>query len=351
MNRQERLRRCYLREHSELKTNWPAIPTQLTPWIYRFSSPVGFAGEGAASVYDLEFETERYSDSFERQISILHTPGGDLQFSNLASLDGKPGIEETFLLKTREDAETYLSLPLPDLDPDLSGFHDAVREMGDRGIVQVDLGVNPGGFAARLFGSEAFALASVTDRDILHALCERQMNTMLQRMKFLLAQGLGPYFCMEGEEFVTPPLHGPADFDDFNLRYDKPIIDLIHDAGGRVHVHCHGSIRRVFSGILHAGIDVLHPFEAPPLGDILPEEAKSYARDRVCLEGNIQVHRMYEATPAEIAEETEQLIRVAFDDHKGLIVCPSASPYFRGEGESCFPQYKSMIDTVTSWKQ
>lgn len=188
MNRQERLRRCYfheeldrpgvfscagfpegdrsydrlkayLREHSELKTNWPAIPTQLTQWIYRFSSPVGFAGEGAASVYDMEFEAERYSDSFERQISILHTPGGDLQFSNLTSLDGKPGIEETFLLKTREHAETYLSLPLPGLDPDLSGFHGAVREMGDRGIVQVDLGVNPGGFTARLFGSEAFALA------------------------------------------------------------------------------------------------------------------------------------------------------------------------------------------------
>lgn len=156
---------------------------------------------------------------------------------------------------------------------------------------------------------------------------------------------------MEGEEFITPPLHGPADFDDFNVRYDKPIVDLIHDAGGRMHVHCHGSIRRVFTGILHIGIDVLHPFEAPPLGDLPPEEAKNYARDRVCLEGNIQVHRMYEATPAEIAGETAQLIRVAFDDHKSLIVCPSASPYFRGEGESCFPQYKSMIDTVTSWKQ
>ena len=84
--------KAYLGEHSELKTNWSAIPMQLTPWIYRFSSPVGFAGEGAAAVYDMEFKTEPYSDAFERQVEILHTPRGDLQFTNLASLDGKPGI-------------------------------------------------------------------------------------------------------------------------------------------------------------------------------------------------------------------------------------------------------------------
>ena len=55
---------------------------------------------------------------------------------------------------------------------------------------------------------------------------------------------------------------------------------------------------------------------------------------------------MYEATPDEIREEIEALISDAFDDGRGLIVCPTASPYIRGEGERCFPQYKAMVETV-----
>ena len=375
MTRQERLRRCYfneeldrpavytrtgfpandptydrlkayLLEHSDLKESWTAISLDATPWIYRFLSPPGFKGEGIETAYPTEFRTESYSEYFERQIVILHTPRGDLACSSLANLQGMPGIEETFLLKNREDAETYLSLPPPVYERDTSGFFAMKDEIGEKGIVHVNLGVNPGGIVARLFGTEAFALASVNDRDILHALCERQMNIIIDRLKYLLGRGVGPFFCIEGQEFITPPLHGPVDFYDFNVKYDSPIFDQIHDAGGRIHVHCHGSIKQVFQGLLDAGVDVLHPFEAPPMGDITAAEAKTRARDRLCLEGNIQVHRMYEASPEEMRQETEELIRVAFDDHKGLIVCPSASPYIYGEGEVCFPVFKAMIDTA-----
>jgi hypothetical protein len=75
---------------------------------------------------------------------------------------------------------------------------------------------------------------------------------------------------MDGQERVAPPLHGPLDFHDFNARYDKPIIDLIHEIGGRMHVHCHGSIKRVLNYFVDMQVDVLHPFEAPPMGDITP---------------------------------------------------------------------------------
>ena len=82
------------------------------------------------------------------------------------------------------------------------------------------------------------------------------------------------------------------------------------------------------------------------MGDITAAEAKAMARGRLCLEGNIQIHRMYDATPEEIREETEQLIADAFDDGRGLIVCPTASPYMRGRGEACRPQYEAMVETV-----
>lgn len=67
------------------------------------------------------------------------------------------------------------------------------------------------------------------------------------------------------------------------------------------------------------------------------------------MEGNIQINRLYEATPEEIREETEALIRDVFERGSNLIVCPTASPYIRGRGRESFPQYKAMIDAVIGW--
>ena len=66
----------------------------------------------------------------------------------------------------------------------------------------------------------------------------------------------------------------------------------------------------------------------------------------MCLEGNIQIQRMYEAAPEAVREETEHLIADVWDDRKGRIVSPTASPYIRGQGESCLPQYQAMIEIV-----
>jgi hypothetical protein len=360
MTRRERLTRCYFNQELDRpavysRTGFPKDdPTydRLKAYLTLHSElKTGWSGPQFESGYPVEVRTEPHSDDFERRIEILHTPGGELQRSSLLSLKGQPGLHETSFVKCEDDAEKYLSLPLPEIGGDTSSFFVVDANTGERGIVDVGLGMNPGGFVAELCGSENFAMMSVMNRDVLHKLCERRMTVMLQCLKFLLDAGIGPFFSMLGEEYIVPPLHGPTDFADFNVKYDKPIIDLIHDAGGRVHIHSHGAIKSVLSGFLDMGADVLHPCEAPPQGDILAREAKAFVQGRICIEGNIQIHRMYEATAEEIQEETEQLIGDTFDDGKGLIVSPTASPYIRGKGEECFSQYKAMIDTVINWRR
>ncbi|MBU0641012.1 MAG: hypothetical protein KKB50_19285 [Planctomycetes bacterium] len=357
MTRRERLRRCYFHEELDRpgiysRAGFPSDdPTydKLKAYLDERTELKRSWAPKYPPAWPIETQNEPYSDEFQRIIHRVRTPQGDLTATRLASLKGQPGLHETFFIKSREDAERYLSLPIPEHTADVAPFFEVDRQIGERGIAEMSLGFNPAGFVAELCGSETFAILSITDRDIVHALCERQMNLMLARAKFLVANRVGPYFAMLGEEYLVPPLAGPTDFHDFNVRYDKPIIDLVHEAGGRVHVHSHGAIRKVFQGFLDMGVDVLHPFEPPPMGDITAPEAKALARGRLCLEGNIQIAAMYESTPAKIRDETTALIRAAFDDRKGLIVCPTASPYIRGQGEVCFPQYKAMIDTVLEW--
>jgi len=322
--------KAYFHEYTELKASWFGI---------------------RETHYQTESYVEPYSEDFQRHLTILKTPKGDLRSTYLASLKGQPGMAETYLLKTRDDAEKYLSLPMPEiLGIDTTSFFQSVDKMGDKGIIEANLGFSPGGHVAELFGTDAFAIMSVMDRDIIHELCQHEANIIMNRVKVMLDNKISPFFSIAGEEYIVPPIHGPEDFKDFIVKYEKPIFDLIHDSGGYVHVHCHGSIKKVFQGFVEMGVNALHPFEAPPMGDIKPSEAKKLARGKICLEGNIQIDRMYEATPYDIVEETKELIKVAFDDHKGLIVCPSASPYIRDEGEKCFPQYKAMIDTVINWR-
>ena len=215
---------------------------------------------------NLTYETEPYSEDFERRITVLHTPAGALRASHLVGLKGQPGLHEKFLLEAVEDAEKYLSLPRPKIEGDVSSFFEVDQQAGDRGIVEVGIGFNPGGFVAELFGSTQFALFSIEHRDVLHALMKQKMDTIIHILKYLLDRGVGPYFATLGQEYITPPLHGPRDFYDFNVQYDRPIMDLVHEAGGYVHVHSHGPLKDVLPAFVDLGVDVLHPLEAPPYG-------------------------------------------------------------------------------------
>lgn len=353
MTSRERLRRCYF--HQELdrpgiyvRTGFPSNdPTydRVKAYLRQHTDLKGGWGI-LASQWPADRRVEPVSAEWRRHVTTLHTPAGDLEGRWLESLLGLPGLSETYLLKTPKDACKYLSLPKPVCTGDIEGFRKVDREMGERGIVEVGLGLNPAGAVVELFGQETFALLSVTDRPVLHELCRMHMEMVLDRVRCALSLGMGPYFSMAGEEYLVPPLAGPADFRDFNMQYDRPIIDLIHNAGGRVHIHCHGSIRKVIGGFVEMGVDVLHPFEAPPMGDIMPSEAKQAAGTRMTLEGNLQIADLYEKTPEFIRQSTRDLVRDAFADRQGLIVCPTASPYQRGKGEQCYENVVALVEAV-----
>jgi len=293
--------------------------------------------------------TQAYSEDFERHIRIEHTPAGDLRATYLAGLKGQPGMPEEYLLKTVADAEKYLSLPLPKVGGDMRSFFELDGEVGDRGIVEVPLGLNPGGFVAALFGSDQFALFSIEERDVLDALMQQRTDHLLHILECLLSQGVGPYFAMLGQEYIAPPLHGPQDFRDFNVQYDRAIADRIHEAGAYLHVHCHGPLCSILEDFVDLGADILHPIEPPPLGDVTAKGAKAILRGRVCIEGNIQIGDMYTESAGAIRTMVTELIEDAFDDQRDLIVCPTASPYVPEMTSRCHDNYEALVDVVTHW--
>jgi hypothetical protein len=351
----QRLLRCYFHEPLDrpgifCRTGIPRDDPSYDPLrkllAERTECKVAFNASSLLQPLPIQTAVSPHSDDWERWTSRLTTPAGELVSTGLRSLKRQPGMVEKHFLCNLEDIERYLSLPPQAVAAAPDAFFDLDRQIGDGGIVDVALGLNPAGRVAELLGSEHLALISITDREVVHALCQRQMHITLDLLDVLLAAGVGPCFSMLGQEYVVPPLHGRADFIDFNVQYDKPIIDRIHAGGGRVHIHCHGRIASVLDCFLDMGADVLHPIEPPPMGDVTARCAKDVLRGRVCIEGNLQIADMYERTAGEIAAQTRKLIVDAFDDRRGLIVCPSASPYIYGAGGRCVEQFRAMIDAV-----
>jgi hypothetical protein len=87
------------------------------------------------------------------------------------------------------------------------------------------------------------------------------------------------------------------------------------------------------------------------MGDVTPAEVKHAWRGRIALEGNLQIADFYQQTPDAIRAQTLALIRDGFDDHRGLAVSPTASPFISGRGRECYAQYLAMVETVTRWGQ
>ncbi|MFW6163620.1 MAG: uroporphyrinogen decarboxylase family protein, partial [Planctomycetota bacterium] len=289
--------------------------------------------------------TEAYDEDFDLVRTMLPTPRGDLVHERLVGRRGQPGMTRRHWLAGRDDALKYLSIPLPQPEGDVGGLLTLEDEVGDRGIVEVRAPwLNPAGSAAELFGSETFAALSIEDRGLLLEVVEHETQKLLRVVDYLLTREAVPFFAIAGQEYVAPPLHGPRDFWDFNVAFDRRVFARIRDAGGLVHVHCHGRVGRVLDGFIEAGVNCLHPLEAPPMGDVTAAEANAVLGGTVCMEGNIQVGDLFSCERAEIERQVVQLTRDA--GPTGLIVAPTASPYQPVCPERTRRNYEAMILTA-----
>jgi len=295
-----------------------------------------------------ETESEDVGDWIIQRTTI-HTPAGDLSMARRNSTRGLPGLEMESLVKTLDDIEKVLSIPYVPPRPDCSSFFEADRELGDRGILMVHIPI-PVSMVHNLMWSERLAIWSVTERETILHLIEVFLERTLDLLRYLISQGVGPIFATSGEEYVAPPLASPRDFHDFVTKPATQIAEVVHDAGGYRHVHCHGSVSTILDDFVEMGANCLHPIEQPPLGDCPFEEAKRRIGGEVCLEGNIQIGDLYDAPTEEVVAEVRYAIEVGAPGG-GFILAPSASPHTAVLSDRTVKNYLAMIETAVEMQR
>ena len=247
-----------------------------------------------------------YMWEYER---VVGTPKGDLTQISYQPKDGSPGYVRKYLIETVEDAEKWLSIPHRIIQPEVEvdSYFELKRRTGDRTILMVGIGEAMYSIQA-LMGSETFSVWLVMERALLHEMITRSYERIENLVKYYLSHDVGDYYGWVGPELCIPPLASPEDFREFVFKYNKPIIDLIHDAGKMVWVHCHGDMKPVLIDFVEMGVDCLNPIEPPPVSGLTLAEAKKLINGRMTLDGGVQNGDIDLLEPEEMVRVTEEAV-------------------------------------------
>jgi len=281
-------------------------------------------------------------DGTTRRTTTLRGPRGYL-FSETRGIAGTSAFETTRrFLTCPADVERYLGWPYADIAIDGSAFARLDQEVGDRGIVTCRI-PDALGVIGENFEPEPFALCSIEQPQLIESLLNVFATRIYRTIEAMLEAGARPLFIIGGPEFATPPLLPPRCFDEYVVRIDRPLIDLIHRYGCKVVVHCHGRLNAVLDRFIDMGVDGLHPLEAPPMGDVTPADAKRRVGDRLCILGNLQIGDMMTRPPHEIKQQVRQLRQQIGN---GLIVTTSATPYEVPMSQRLLENYQAALDAL-----
>ena len=278
--------------------------------------------------------------------TTMHVPDGELKQTYYAPKNGHPGMVKDHYIQTAEDAKTWMSIPIPEPQTRVDSYFELLERTGDTAIIMVGLGEAMYGVQA-LMGSETFSFWLVEQRELLHEMIEQAYQRIEKQLKHYLAHDVGDCYGWVGPELCIPPLASPTDFREFVFDYDKRVIDLIHDAGKLVWIHCHGDMHPVLEDFVEMGVDCLNPIEPPPMGGMTLAEAKQRIAGQMTLDGGIQDGDFYLLEPDQMGELVEET--VAMGKPGGcFILCPTSDPSTVPElSDKVIANYRAFIETGT----
>lgn len=300
----------------------------------------GFGLNGAAQI---EARVD-VADGWRVVTRTVEAPRGPLTSVHREGTDSYAHAEVKQWISDEKDVERFLSLPYLPVEPDLTPYFEARAQLGEAGYVLAYLD-DAIGHVHALLGSELLAVWSVEQPHLVRRLLDVMGERCLDYARRLLEGGVSPVLGLQGQEVVVPPLMSPRRFAELVVRYDQPIIELAHAHGCLLYVHCHGFLNAVLGHFVDMGVDILHPIEAPPMGDISLAEAKRRVGGRICLSGNIQIGDVMDLEREQIVALTRQAIEEAAAGG-GFVLTLTATPFERVLSDRTRDNLLALIDTA-----
>jgi Uroporphyrinogen decarboxylase (URO-D) len=211
-----------------------------------------------------------------------HTPAGDLVLRHRRTSVTSATTE--FPLKTPGDIEKVLSIPYQAPEPDVSAFLETRKALGEDALAMSGLG-DAICFPATWFSPEDFCLCWADDPEAMEHMVSVAAERLNQWVEKACQKGVDAWRIVGGE-YASVQL-GPQAFRTLVVKYDSPLVEIMHHYGAVAYFHNHGPTMRYLDDFAAIGFDAADPFEAPPWGDCDLRAAMERIGDRVCLVGNL----------------------------------------------------------------
>ncbi len=252
-------------------------------------------------------------------------------------------------IESVDDAKKWLSIPDDNL-PRVDSYYDLERKSGSRAMLMI--GIDEAMYMVqRLTGSEIFGYWLYDERELLKEMISTAYRKVERIVKHYLSYGIGDAFGWVGPELCVPPLASVNDFREFVVEHDKKIIDLIHEAGKLVWIHCHGDMKPVLEDFINMGVDCLNPIEPPPVGKITLAEAKKICRGKMCLDGGIEDGSFYTMKSKQMRQNVIETIKQG-KPGGGFILCPTSSPNTAALfSEGVIENYRIYVETASGLRE
>ena len=317
--------------------------------IIRYGRPI--FTQSADNPREKFFSTREYRQSDSRFVETTIRIGGrELKQVQRRDKDFDTKWTTEHFLKDMDDVEAYLELPDEVFSYDVSAANLQAEDMaiGDKGIVMVELH-DPLLHAASLFSMSDYLVFAITEPSKFHRLLEKHARPIYGWTE-KVAREFPSLWRIGGAEYATEPYLPPRLFEEFEVRYTKPMLDCINRHGGYPRIHCHGRIRSALPLIMKMNPTAIDPVENPNQGDIeLANVRRIYGRDLV-LFGNIQVRDLVHMEGKEFEKlAVNTLIDGTAGKGRGFVLMPTATPAGRHIGSRTLKNYETLIRAAESF--
>jgi len=250
------------------------------------------------------------------------------------------------LVKGLDDFRAWLELPLRPAgrSPDCTRVLAAEAALGDSGIVMIDTG-DPLCAVAELFEMGEFTVFALTENALMHRALEKLAAWILPRVEAVSKALPGRLWRICGPEYASPPYLPPRLFEEYAVRYVRPMVEAIQRHGGYARIHSHGRLKDILDLIASTGCDGLDPIEPPPQGDVeLAYVRRRHGRQMV-LFGNLEIADITNMPTAQFSGKVQQALREGLEgEGRGLVLMPSSCPYGREVSELTLRNYELMVE-------
>ncbi len=253
-------------------------------------------------------------------------------------------------LKDADDLRTWLALMPPagppEGEPDVESILRVERDLGETGIVMLNVG-DPLYWAAKLFDMATFTLVATLEPELFHAALEWRLQTLLPQVEAVASALPGRLWRIVGPEYASPPYLAPRLFREYVTRYDTPIVEAIQKRGGFARIHSHGRLRSILDDIAATGCAGLDPIEPPPQGDVELAWVRERHGRQMTLFGNLEASDLENLETPLFREKIAAALREGTaGEGRGFVLQPSACPYGRVLSDQALRNYEAMVEIV-----